>query len=197
MGVAEDFLGCPLQMITRSWWAVRLNTGEWVCEARVKTDVYKGIERHFDWSNDLVACGDVNRITQLWLFCPPSKTSPFGNTAHLDITEPGTAFQFKVAMADSNIAMTSRSLQAHIIGKVTNKETGECDAFIWDDVQQGLCTPETEIYDPHSPQTNFRRVDASGRLCTAGKTSVYDFHSWREGIAKLGRLELRTLGVRL
>lgn len=195
MGLVEDLLGCPLQQITRSFWAVRLNTGVWMCEARLKVDIFSGTERLYDWSADLVAGGDVMRITELWLLCPPSKTSPLGNTARLEITEPGTAFQFKIATVDSNIAASMRSVQAHVIGKVVNKETGGCECFIYDVAQDGLCTPETPIYDP---TTGRAKVDAQGNLLCAGKTSVYDFHSWRIGsIAPLGRLELATLGVRL
>lgn len=194
MGLIESLLGCPLEQITRSYWAVRLNTGEWMCEARLKVDLVNGIERFYDWSNDLVAGGDIMRITELWLLCPPSHTSPFGNTARLKITEPGTAFQLKVATVDSNIAASIRTVQAHIIGKITNKETGECECYIYDNVQGGLCTPETMIYDP---ATNNVKRDAHGNYIYAGRTSVYNFHSWRESIAPLGRLELDTLGVRL
>jgi len=194
VGLVEELLGCPLLEITRSWWAVRLNTGEWVCEARVKTDLYRGEERHYDWSNDLVANEDVLKITELWLLCPPSKTSPLGNTARLVITEPGTAFQFKVATADSNIASISRNMQAHIIGKITNKETGDCDIFAWDEVQQGLITPETRIYDP---LTGGARRDKDGNLVYAGKNNIYNFHGWRSSMADMGRLELRTVGVRV
>ena len=195
MGLVEELLGCSLLEITRSYWAVKLNTGEWLCEARIKVDLYNARERHFDWSNDLVAGGDVRRIAELWLLCPASRTSPFGNTARLVITEPGTAFQFKVATVDSSIAATSRQATAHIIGKVTNKETGDCDCFIWDEQQQGLITPETMIYDPI---TQGAKRNKDGTPVYAGKNNVYDFHSWNpRSVAHLGRLELRTLGVRL
>ena len=196
MGLVEELLGCPLLEITRSYWAVKLNTGEWVCEARVKTDLYRGEERHYDWSNDLVANEDVLKITELWLLCPPSKTSPLGNTARLEITEPGTAFQFKIATADSNVASTSRSLQAHVIGRLDNKENGDCTCFIYDPVQDGLLTPETKIYDPLA-HDHIKR-DKNGNIVYAGKTNITDFHSWRPGsLAHLGRLELRTIGVRV
>lgn len=195
MGLVEDLLGCPLQAIDRSYWAVRLSTGEWLCEARTKTDLRTGMERFFDWSNDLVANGDVLKIRELWLLCPPSRTSPLGNTARLDITEPGTAFQLKIATIDSSIVASSRTVQAHIIGRIDNKETGECTCYIWDTVQDGLCTPETMIYDP---MTGSAKRDEHGNLAYAGKTSVYNFHSWRPGsLAPLGRLELATVGVRL
>src|SRR5579859_4491532 len=194
MGLVEELLGCPLLEVTRSYWAVRLITGEWICEARAHTDLSRGGERHFDWSNDLVATGDVLKIEQLWLLCPPSRTSPLGNTAHLDITEPGTAFQFKIATADCAGGTISRHLQAHIIGKVLDKEKGDCSIFAWDEQQQGLITPETLIYNP---ATGGIRLDLDGNPIYAGRNNVYFFHGWRESMADPGRLELGTLGVQL
>lgn len=194
MGLVEDLLGCPLQQITRSYWAVKLSTGDWLCEARVTTDPLHGRERHFDWTLDLVATGDVLKIKELWLLCPPSKTSPLGNTARLDISEPGTAFQFKIATADSSIASpATRTLQAHIIGKVTDKLTGACECYIYDPVEDGMITPETQIYDP----IQGRRKDENGHPVYAGRTNVYSFHSWRPGLAPPGLLHLDRLGVRL
>lgn len=195
MGLVEELLGCSLLQIDRSWWAVKLNNGEWICEARVKTDLYRGVERHYDWSNDLVADGDVLRIKELWLLCPPSRTSPLGNTARLVITEPGTAFQFKISHADSSVVTTYRSMQAHIIGKVTNKENGDCECFIWDPIQNGLLTPDTMIYDP---LTGGPRRDKDGNIEYVGRTNVTKLHSWRPGsLAPPGRMELNTVGVRL
>jgi hypothetical protein len=193
MGLVEDLLGAPLMKITRSYWAVKLKDETWLSEARMTYK--KGAFRYFDWSNDLVATGDVLNIQELWLFCPPNAYSPLGNTARLVIEEPGTAFQFKVGHADSNIASTWKTLQGHIIGKVTNKETGACECFIWDPIQNGLLTPETQIYDA---ETGGLKRNPDGSIAQAGKTSVYDFHSWRPGsIAPLGQLQLDTLGVRL
>jgi hypothetical protein len=194
VGLIEDLLGCPLQQITRSYWAVKLSTGERLCEARVTTDLLRATERHFDWTLDLVATSDVLKIKELWLLCPPSKTSPLGNTARLDISEPGTAFQFKIAMVDSAIAsMVDRSVQAHVIGRVTNKETGACDCYIYDPVEGGMITPETQIYDP----VQGIRKDENGQPVYAGRTNVYSFHSWRPGLAPPGQLHLDRLGVRL
>src|SRR5690242_11064514 len=108
MGLIDDLLGQPLMKIDRSYWAVKLKNDQWLSEARLTYD--KGSFRHFDWSNDLVATGDVLKIKELWLLCPPNKFSPLGNTARLVIEEPGTAFQFKVGHADSNIAVTWKTV---------------------------------------------------------------------------------------
>jgi hypothetical protein len=194
MGLIDDLLGCSLQQITRSYWAVKLSTGEWLCEARSTTDLLHGRERYFDWTLDLVATSDVLKIVQLWLLCPPSKTSPLGNTARLDISEPGTAFQFKIATADSAIVSpATRTLQAHIIGKVVDKLTGACECYIYDPIEDGMITPETQIYDP----VQGIRKDENGQPVYAGRTSVYSFHSWRPGLAPPGQLHLDRLGVRL
>ncbi len=195
MGLIEELLGTSILNIDRSYWAVKLRNNEWVSEARIHVDPYTGIMRNFDWSADLVANDDVLRIQELWLICPPGRTSPLGNTARLDITEPGTAFQFKVGMVDSNVAVAHKTLQAHIIGKVVDKITGACECFIYDPLQAGLITPDTLIYDK---RTGGLVRDEQGNIARAGRTSVYDFHSWNPGsIAPLGRLEFNTIGVRL
>ncbi len=193
MGLVEELLGCSLLEIDRSYWAVKLNNEEWVCEARVKTNVYSGEERQFDWSNDLVANRDVNHIKELWLLCPPSRTSPLGNTARLDIEAPKTAFQFKVTHVDSTIAETVRNLPYHIIGRVDDAVTGDCTCFIFDPVQGGLLTTSTLIFDP---LTAVAKKDHKGKYMTAGRNNIYNFHSWDPGrVAHLGRLELNTLGL--
>lgn len=193
MGLIEELIGTSLLQLDRSYWAAKLKNETWVCEARLTHE--NGVFRNFDWSNDLVATSDVLKIKELWLLCPPGRHSPVGNTARLFIDEPGTAFQFKVGMVDSVISASYRSMQAHIIGKVTNKETGACDCFIWDPVQQGLLTPQTLIFDSIKKEL-VRNQD--GSLAYAGKTSVYDFHSWKPGnLAHLGRLHFPTLGIRL
>lgn len=194
MGLIEKLLGCPLQALTRSYWAAKLNTGEWVSEARTVHDWRKGEQRQIDWMDDIVATGDCNKIVELWLFCPPSPTSRFGNTARLPITRPGSAFQFKVATHDTAGigGPGTRTLQAHIIGRVDDAE-GNCTCFIYDTVQDGLLTPETPIYD-HLQGT---KQDGHGNLMYAGKTNVNHFHSWRPSLAPIGQLALDRIGVTL
>jgi hypothetical protein len=186
MGLIEELLGCPLQRLTRSFWAAKLNTGEWVSEARTVHDWRKGEQRQIDWMDDIVATGDCNKIVELWLFCPPSQTSPLGNTARLPITRPGSAFQFKIATHDSPIVGPGRrTLQAHIVGRVDDAK-GNCTCFIYDPVQDGLLTPETPIYTPLQGERRY-----------AGKTNVNSFHSWRPSLAPLGQLALDRIGVTL
>lgn len=202
MSLIYELLGCPLQMITRSYWAAKLNTGEWVSEARFVHDFRKGEQRRIDWMDDICATEDCELITELWLLCPPSKISPLGNTARLPIVRPGSAFQFKVATHDTHgvVGPGVRTLQAHIIGRVDNAE-GDCTCFIWDPVQDGLLTPETPIYDPilggkRDEQGNILYSRAyTGRY--AGKTNVNHFHSWRPSLAPIGQLALDRIGVTL
>lgn len=184
MSLIYELLGCSLLQIKRSFWAAKLSTGEWVSEARFVHDFRKGEQRRIDWMDDICATGDCKLITELWLLCPPSKTSPLGNTARLPIVRASSAFQFKVATHDTYgvVGPGVRTLQAHIIGRVDNAE-GDCTCFIWDPVQDGLLTPETPIFEREGHY--------------AGKTNVNHFHSWRPSVAPLGQLALDRIGVML
>lgn len=206
MALVEELLGCPLQTIDRSYWAAKLNTGEWVSEARFVHDWRKGEQRRIDWMDDLCATGDCKRITELWLLCPPSRTSPLGNTARLPITRPGSAFQFKIAMHDSPgvVGPGIRTQQAHVIGRVDDEE-GNCTCFVWDIVQDGLLTPETTVLDPMTQQIMMNddgapyyplktNVNRFGWRIKAGKLAQ---GMWRPSLAPLGQLALDRLGVTL
>ncbi len=192
MKLIEELLGCSLQQITRSYWATKLDDDEWVSEARTVHDWNKGESRQIDWYLDLVATDDHKRITELWLFCPPNKTSPIGNTVRMPITRPGSAFQFKVSTHDSPVIGPGlRTLQAQVIGRVEN-EMGDCTCFIWDAVQDGLLTPESRV---EGPRKGTIRRDADGNPVYAGKTNVNRFHSWRPSLAPIGLLALDRLGI--
>ncbi len=209
MSLITELLGCPLLEITRSYWAAKLNAGgdasEWVCEARMVHNWRKGEQRQIDWMDDIVATGDCRKVTELWLLCPPSRTSPLGNTARLPITRPGSAFQFKIATHDTAIIGPGvRNQQAHVIGRVDDTE-GNCTCFAWDIVQDGLLTPETTVYDPitrhiivnddgtpyHPLKTNVRTF--GWRLCNNKPVAGM----WRPSLAPLGALALDRLGVAL
>lgn len=193
MQLIEELLGCPLLEITRSYWAVKLNTGEWVSEARFVHDWRQGAQRRIDWYLDLAATGDCKRITELWLLCPPSQTSPLGNTARLPIVRPGSAFQFKITTHDTPIVGPGvRSLQAHVIGRVDDEE-GNCTCFAWDEIQDGLLTPETVAYEGGEPfhplRTNVHRFGWREK----GSKRVQAM--WRPSLAPLGQLAIDRLGV--
>jgi hypothetical protein len=154
----------------RTYWAAKLSTGAWVCELDHRDDLSHGTRRSFDWSLDLVDTGDVLKITELWLFCPPSRLSPLGSTARLPITEPGTAFQFTFSRVDA-FGAWGKTIQHRIIGRVIDKARGECEYVVYDGEVGGMSTPMTN--------------------------NVYDFQGWREGIPRLGPLNVEVLGLRL
>lgn len=166
-----QLLGRSLLEIDRSYWAVKLDNDEWVCEARMHTDVYRGVERQYEWYEDIVANGDGAHIKELWLLCPANKLSPLGNTARLPILQPWTAFDFKVNHASSNFVQTWKTQEAHIIGRVDDKATGDCTCFIWDDRYSVLCEP----------------------FCT----NVYNFGTWKSSLPPRGELALEKIGVKL
>lgn len=166
-----QLLGCSLLDIDRAYWAARLDTDEWLCEARTHVDLYRGTERYFEWYEDLVCNEDVLRVKELWLLCPPSRLSPMGNTARLPIVEPGTAFDLKVASVSTTLAATWRVLEAHIIGRVEDKASGACTCFIWDDRYQVM----TEPYH----------------------TNIRHFGRWRPNLPDFGEVAWEKMGVRL
>ncbi|SRR6266700_3593793 len=136
MGLVEEILGYTLQELAISFWAVKLTNGEWVCNANNIFDEGKNCYRFMNWENDIIANGEHKNITELWLFCPPSRALPDGATAHMLITRPCTAFQVKRGRGKE---------QKHIIGR-RDDDQGHCTCFIWDSAQ-GSLTAETTTLD--------------------------------------------------
>ncbi len=149
-------------------WCVRLNSGRFLSERDMVRDPMTQLKRPFDWTLDLVNTGDTQHISELWLICPPNPTSPLGNTAKLPITEPGTAFQFKTRHLSVG---TGEPSYHQIIGRVDNKETGDCTVFVWDHIAQGMTPPM--------------------------RNNIYDFLSWRPEVGRIGPLALDVLGLKL
>lgn len=161
-------IGRPL--LDRSYWAAKLKDSTWLTELDTMTDIAHAGKRPFDWTLDVVATGDWARITELWLFCPRTRANPVGSTARLPIAEAGTAFQLKIATL-SGLGAMQRTLQAQVIGRVTDKESGTCECFIYDDVMQSMSEPWI--------------------------SNVYAFGSWRAEIAPLGLLNFEVVGLHL
>ena len=113
----------------RSYWAVKLRDGTWLSEVDLCPQ-YRPETPYYDWSLDLVGTGDVARIRELWLFAPPNRLSPLGNTAVLFFRpdEHNTAFQLHVTGYNTS----GRVATSQIIGRVIDKATGDCIAHIWD-----------------------------------------------------------------
>ncbi len=145
----------------RSFWSAKLNNDKEINEKSLIFDFRKGGLRPLDWSLDLVSTSDIMKIKELTLHCPD------GRSATLHITEPGTVFQLKIA--SMSVLTGGSQIQAHLIGKITDKVTGACRCMIWDR-EMGLIQH---------------------------KTSIYDFASWRPGVLPLKALSLDVLGLRM
>lgn len=98
--------------------------------------------------------------------------TPIGDAA-LRVSESGTAYQLNAAGLLMDICSTGggRQRDAQIIGRVDHKETGRGVAYIW---------------DVHTRQ-----------LYKDEQASVLHFTGWRPGIADLGELAWRHMGVAL
>lgn len=110
-----------------SFWRVILTTGRAYSELDMVDDPIRG-RRPLDWYLDMVSCGDVARITELWLHTP-------GGDVALKITEPYSAYIFNSSFMSM---IDGRSKIAQIIGRVDDKEAGTGIAFIWDIAQQQI-----------------------------------------------------------
>jgi len=157
-----------------SYWAVKLQSGKWCTERDIVVDTTHPMgQRPFDWTLDLVGTGDIRRIVELWLLCPQTRFSPAGSTGRLLISERGTPFQFKVKSTSgfSAARLIHAQRASQVIGRISDKVTGDCLCFIWDHELEVLSAP--------------------------WKSNIYQFGTWREGIAPLGTLSQEVLGVHL
>lgn len=150
-----------------TYWRAILTTGKRLTKHQIVWDQMLGKQRELDWTLDLLSTGDILKIKELHLVYPGLFRS-----ARLKITEPGTAFQFcrQVKGIDPCSGQTFDQVEAQVIGRVTDKENGLCEGYIWDRVK-GLL--------------GYQDI------------SIYEFPSWREGLMPPGKLNLDVLGVRL
>jgi hypothetical protein len=152
----------------RSYWAVKLENGDWLSDIDENVVIRRGERRNLEWHDDIVANGDAAHIKELWLFCPPHPINPLGANGRLPILEPWSCFVMNGRQM--NIGTGHRYTTYQIVGRVTDKVSGDCDCFIWDAL-------EKKFYH--------------------GQNNVYKFTPWRPGAAPLGLLALDTLGLRL
>lgn len=162
MSLVTTLLGRVLSplVVPYPFWAVKLrNQRGFLSELDMVEDQnYPGNMRPFDWTLDLIDTGDIWRVEELWLFCPPHPENPLGQTARLPITEPGTAFQFKIGNL-MGLTENVRSMESLVIGRVNNKETGACEAIIWDAYKQRMIVGyHASVYDPPGFGTWSHRV---------------------------------------
>lgn len=171
MGFIPSLLGSIIGRILpdRPYWAVKLSSGKMLTELDQQFDHLHGRARPFDWTLDLVSTGDILKVTELWLFCPPNQMNPRGQVARLPITEPRTAFQFKVGTMDA-FGGHARGMQSQIIGRVDDKVSGACTCFVWDSVLNAMGT---------------------------WHSNVYTMGTWRDGATVIGELSHAVLGLSL
>ena len=143
-----------------SYWKVLLTSGKIITEGELSFDFLRGT-RSIDWYLDIAATDDCRRIKEITLCTPVENTT-------LAISEPYSTFQLKrgtkLLLQSGNVA------NAHIIGRVDDKVTGDCTAIIWD-------TLERQIY--------------------THVTNIHSFSAWREGVAPIGAINYAAMGVRL
>ncbi len=165
---------------SRPHWKVVLTTGKEVSERGI---VFRDGIRTIDWTLDLVTTGDILKVKEIWLMfsheLPHFTSIERGNPVHqridgkissavIPVKEAGCVFQMKIKSLDG-FGATGETFECQIIGVVRDKATGECHCYIWDRVM-GLI---------------------------AYKTSIYDFGTWREGIAPLSNISHAVVGLRL
>lgn len=155
-------------MVPYSFWVVKLDNGKLLSERDTVNDFIKDGKRPIDWTLDLITTGDIYRVKELWLICPPNPGNPTGQTARLPITIPGTAFQFKVANMDV-MGAWGKTRAAHVIGRVDHPETGDCTVFAWDDELRALIAPY--------------------------QTNIHEFKTWRDSIASPRHISMPVLGL--
>lgn len=151
----------------RSYWQVKLSTGKTVTEGQLAFDFTRGT-RNIIWLQDIVGSGDNHRIQELTLCTPEGDVS-------LAISAPCSAFQLQMGLVA--FFGNERIPNAQIIGRLDNRETGECTACIWD--VQGEEQPD----------------GTRKHLFTNHKTNVRSFTSWRGGIPHLGALNYGPVGL--
>lgn len=154
----------------QSYWRVKLTTGQTFSEfdqaSKFVPDPHTGRmvarQRAIEWKEDIVGSGDAARIAELSLVTPRGVVS-------LDISTPYTAFQLKRGIVEAFSG--KRYMEAQIIGRVEDKETGRCTAHIWD------CKHR--------------------QLVVGFQTSVQSFERWHPDIIPPGALALEVVGIRL
>jgi len=152
---------------TEPYWRVVLITGKMLTKYQTVWDQMLTRKRELDWTLDLIGTGDILKIKRLELVYPG-----FNRSVVLQITEPGTAFQFcrQAKGMDMGTGQLVDSVEAQIIGRVYDKINGLCEGYIWDRVNGLLQYDEVQINA---------------------------FPSWREGLTPPGALNLDVLGLRI
>lgn len=147
-----------------TFWRATLTSGKTLTEGQPSFDFLRGT-RSVDWYLDIVGNGDCRRIENLTLCTPEGDFTLV--SLHVP-PEPCSFFQFK--RGTKQLLTGGNVANAHIVGRVDDKSTGECTAIIWDNQERRVYT--------HS-------------------TNIHRFSAWREGIIPIGALNYVAMGVTL
>lgn len=147
-----------------TFWRVTLATGKQITEGQISFDFLRGT-RSIDWHLDIASTNDCKQIKAIALCTPEEEV-----TLHVSGTppEPYCVFQFK--QGTKLLLRKGNIVNAHIIGRVDDKRTGDCTAIIWDALEKKVYT--------HT-------------------TTIYHFSAWRQGVADIGPINYQAMGVRL
>jgi hypothetical protein len=152
-----------------AYWSVLLTTGKRWSERQLLPTFRAGQRglRKLDWTLDLVATGDILRISELTLHCPDRQQ------VTLEISEKGTAFQFKTRSLNL-LGGAGSPLEYIVIGRVIDKLSGACECFAWD-------------YCPKPGESHL----------VAYRSSILQFGAWRDSMTPMGALGIDVQGFRL
>lgn len=211
MGFATSLLALADRLDpTLAHWSILMESGkEWFEHSLVGTlrQGQRGV-RLLDWGDDIVTTGDVHHVKEIRLHCPD------GNTATLELLPGMEPFQFKSRSMDMLGAWGGRA-EFMVIGRVVDKATGRCEAFIWDyhpepEQQYTPAVPyraAAPAYDDANgvqhaavpeqlaePELPYR---PAGKHLIAYKSNIYQFGRWKESMTPIGALALSVQGFRL
>jgi hypothetical protein len=160
-----------------SYWKVKIRgRKKELSELDTSFDLQRGV-RPVDWILDVVGSGDNTRIEEITLCTPQGEVK-------MPIHEPRTAFQFKRGTMD--ILSNQRIIQAQIIGRLENRETGLCTACIWDVAGHDQYSTEGVLL----PEKKHLYLDFVTYI--DGKIG---FQAWHEDIVPIGAMSRTVIGV--
>ena len=157
-----------------SYWKVKLRgRKKELSELDTSFDLQRGA-RPVDWSLDIVGSGDNAHIEEIVLCTPQGEV-------RMPIVAPKTAFQFKRGTMD--ILSNQRIIQAQVIGRLENRETGLCTACIWD-VSGHAEYSEAGVLLPNKKHLYLDFV-----------THIHAFGAWHEDIIPPGAMYPLVIGL--
>jgi hypothetical protein len=147
-----------------SYWSVVLTSGKTITEGELSFDFLRGT-RSIDWYLDIASTEDCKRIKEITLHTPVENI-----TLAIPGTPPEPYCVFQLKRGTKLLNTGANVANAHIIGRVDDKATGDCTVVIWDAIERRTYTHITNIHN---------------------------FSAWREGVCSVGAIAYQYMGVRL